>query len=65
MDLQTLRPPLRNSHLDIKDAQYVKKIDGRKISYNIMSRLGATDPQTRPNGAPTIQFFSKVAKFAG
>ena len=31
-------PPLRIGHLDIKDAQCPKNIDGRKISYHIISR---------------------------
>ena len=53
-----LLPPLRRGHLDIKDAQWPKKIDGCKISYHIISRLGATVAQMRPNGTPEIQFSS-------
>ena len=34
--------PLRSGHLDIKDAQCAKNKNGRKISYHIISRLGAT-----------------------
>ena len=34
-------PPLRSGHLDIKDAQCAKKNYARKISYHIISRLGA------------------------
>ena len=32
-------PPLRSGHLDPKDAQSVKKNDGRKISYYIISKI--------------------------
>ena len=46
-------------HLDIKDAQCVKKMMGVKF-YITSYRVWA--PQA-PSGAPKIQLFSKVAKF--
>ena len=42
-DMQTTH--LRSGHLDIKDAQCAKYKDGRKISYHIISRLGAAGVQ--------------------
>ena len=33
-------PPVRSGHLNIKYAQCAENKDGRKISYNITSRLG-------------------------
>ena len=48
----------------IKDTQWAKKNDGRKISYDIISRLGVTGAQRHPNGKPKIRLSSKVAKFA-
>ena len=64
--LQICRPlSLRSGHLDIKDAQSTKKNDRRKISYHIISRLGATGVQKGHFGHPNIQLSSKVAKFAG
>ena len=62
-DLQT--PLFRSRHLDIKDAQCAKKNNGRKISYYIISHLGAGVAQTHPNGAPKVQLCSKVGEFAG
>ena len=38
-------PPFRSSHLNIKDAQCAENKDGRKISYHIISRLGAVGVQ--------------------
>ena len=38
-------PLLRSGHLDIKDAQCAENKDGRKISYQIISCLGATGVQ--------------------
>ena len=56
-DIKTPSPlPLRNGHLDIKDAQCDENKNGRKVSYHIISRLGAVGVQTFP---------SKLAKFAG
>ena len=49
----------------MKDAQCPKKDDGRKISYHILSRLGAAGVQKGRFGCPKIQLSSKVAKFAG
>ena len=64
-DMQTLPPPLTSGHLDIKGAQCAQKSDGRKISYHIISRLGAMGIQKERFGRPKIQLFSKIAKFAG
>ena len=44
-DMQTSPPLLRTDHLDIKDAKCAKKNDGRKISYHLISRLGAAGVQ--------------------
>ena len=67
-DLQT--PPLPPPHNwpsrhNIKDAQYAKENYGRKISYHIISRLGAAGVQKVRFGHPKIQVFSKVTKYAG
>ena len=56
---------LKSGYLDIKDAQCAENKVGRKISYNIISCLGALGVQKRPFGHPKIQFSSKVFKFAG
>ena len=58
-------PPLRSDHLDIRDAQCAENNDGCIISSYITSRLGAMGVQNRRFGRPKIQFFPKVAKFAG
>ena len=55
---------LRSGHLDIKDAQCAKKKGGRKISYHIISRLGAAVVQKGRFGRPKIHLSSKVAIFA-
>ena len=60
-----MAPPLRSGHLDIKDAQCAEIKEGRKISYHIISRLGAEGVQKWRFGRPKIHFFSKMAKFAG
>ena len=52
-------------HLDIKDAQCAETKDVLKISYHIMTRLGAMGVQKGRFGRLKIQFFSKVAKFSG
>ena len=57
-------PPLKSGHLDIRDAQCPKN-DGRKISYHIISGLGAAAVQKGRFGRPKIQLFSKMAKLAG
>ena len=60
------RPPLlRSGHLDIKDAQCAEDKDGRKISYHVVSRLGAVGVQKGRFGRPKIQFSSNVAICAG
>ena len=62
-DMQT--PPLRSSHLNIKNAQCIKNKFGRKISCHTISCLGAAAVQNRRFGRPKIPISSKVAKFAG
>ena len=46
-DMQTTPSPLpiRNVHLDIKDAQCAETKDVLKISYHIILRFGAMDVQ--------------------
>ena len=62
--MQTDPPPrLKSGHLDIKDAQCAKKYDGRKISYHIISRLGAAAVQKCV--LIKINFSLKVIKFTG
>ena len=56
--------PIRNGHLDIKDAQCARKNDGRKTSYHIISRIGATAVKKGRFRHPKIRLFSKVSKFA-
>ena len=56
--------PLRCGHLDIKDAQCPNKNDGRKFSYHIISRLGATGVQKGRFGRLKVQLSLRVAKFA-
>ena len=53
---------LRSGHLDVKYTQCAKKYDGRKISYQIISRLGAAGDQKGRFGRLKIQLSSKVAK---
>ena len=50
-------PPLRSSHLEIKDAQCAKKSDWRKILYHIIPRLGAADVQKVRFGHQKNQFY--------
>ena len=54
-----------SSEIRIKDAQCPKKNDERKISYHIISHLGAAGVHKGRFGRPIIQLSSKVAKFAG
>ena len=62
-DMQT---PLKSDHLDINDAQCVKKNDGPKISYHIISLLAPCKyGQKGRFGRSKIQLYSKVAKFSG
>ena len=63
-DMQILPPPLllRSGHLDIKYVHCAENKDGRKISYHIISRLGAAGVLTF--GHPKMQLSSKVAKYA-
>ena len=56
---------LRSGDLHTQDAQCAENDDGRKISYQIISRLGAVGVQKGHFGCPKIQFYSKMAKFAG
>ena len=48
--------PLRSGYLDIKDAQYATNKDGCKISYHILSRLGATGVQRYVLGTQKFKF---------
>ena len=50
-----LPPLLRSCHLDIKKARWANNKDGRKISYHIISRLGAQK----------LNFFLKWSHFQG
>ena len=63
-DMQT-PSSLTSGHLDMKDAQRAKKNYGRKISYHIISRLGAAAVQRGRFERQKIQLSLKVAKFAG
>ena len=58
-------PPLRNGHLDIRDAQCALKNDWRKISSHTISRLGATGVQKGCFGRPKIQLSSKTRHLQG
>ena len=60
-----MRTSRRSGHLDKKDAKCAETKDGRKISYHIISRLGAMGVQKGRFGHPKIQFPSKVNKFTG
>ena len=53
--------PLRSGHLDTEDENKC----GRKISYHIISRLGAMGIQKGRFECLKIQLSSQVAKFAG
>ena len=57
--------PLKSGHLDIRDAQCANKNDRRKISYHIISRLGAMGRLKERFRHPNIQLSSQVAKSAG
>ena len=48
MQTPPLPSPLRSGNLEIKDAQWAKKNDGRNISYHIISHLGAIGAQALP-----------------
>ena len=56
---------LRSGHLDIIDWQCAENKDGPKISYHLISRLGAAGVQKGRPGHPESQLSSKVAKFTG
>ena len=65
-DMQIPHPPLlKSGHLDIKYAQCAENKDVSKISYHIISRVGAVGIQKGRFGHQKIQFSSKVAKFSG
>ena len=63
-DMQT-PSSLTSGHLDMKDAQRAKKNYGRKISYHIISRLGAAAVQKGSFGRPKIKFIQQSPNFQG